>query len=152
MAKQKQTQTQKQDRPIPQTRETEELACDLTQAELLDRAAKLTKLMDGVEAIEREKKVVADDFKARLEEATSEVAKMKRVVQSKRELRDVECVTVHDPYRAVHETTRLDTGEVIRTTVMSREEVAKLLQVELPLTSRRLDEETLLGSNDDGAR
>lgn len=153
MAKQKQTQTIKQDRPLAQTAAKERLSCDLTLDEQRERGAELAQLLDELDLAEAEKESVTKRHKAAVDAVASRVSDMATIVRSKKEYRSVDVVTVHDPYRCLHETTRIDTGEVIRTVTMSREEVAKLLQVELPLTSRRLDEETLLeGSNDDGAR
>lgn len=153
MAKKKTETVQPVDRVLARTPGSENLMCDLTLEEQRQRGVALAEQRLVVAKLEAEKKAAADDFKHRLDGANAKADELAKITREKREERMVDTVTVHDPYRACHEVYRNDTGELVRVEPMDKDEVRKLLQVELPLTSRRLDDETLLGgSNDDGAR
>lgn len=147
------TDSKRQDRPLPQTAAKENLSCELTPDELRERGCTLAALIKAHAAAEAEKDLITKQHKTRVDAAAGKVAEMARIVDERKEDRMVDVLTVHDPYRATHETTRLDTGEVIRTRTMDRAEVNKLLQVEMPLDRPAPAGATdLLDANDDGAR
>jgi hypothetical protein len=103
--------------------ETRLLPCKLTEEELIDRAHRLERCLQGVKEIEAAKKAYNDGVKKELSEAEIEINKYAWMVREEKELREVEIVEEKDYKRKVSETIRRDTGEVIETRTLDPREL-----------------------------
>jgi hypothetical protein len=95
---------------------------DLTQLELIDRGHSLALERRDRNWLDGERKRVAADFKERIEVHDAEIDRLAEIVREKAEPRPVECKNVRDQERGVIEVTRLDTGEIVESRVMSEQE------------------------------
>ena len=90
------------------------LECKLTQSEYLDRCKKMA---DAMNMLDREEDKLATStslIKASIKQYEGEVRKLRAVVQSASEMRDVDCKIEYCWDRKEKETIRLDTGEIVR--------------------------------------
>jgi len=109
---------------------TESLKVHLSNEEIREAAEKLAKLTDDIEGKEAEKKSVASQFKADIDNLVSNARTEAALVRNKYTYRQVEC---HEDFlyaRNQVSTIRDDTGEEIRIRAMTTSE----RQSELPLT------------------
>jgi hypothetical protein len=98
----------------PET-ETRELACELTQAELLQRGDSMAVSELRIEQLKLKRGEVSDKIKA--ERALRR--KLAGIIDTGREERDVRCVWIGDFVHNVFSLVRQDTGEVIDTRAMT---------------------------------
>ena len=108
---------------------TESLKVQLTEEEIRTAAEKLAKFTDDIEGKEAEKKSVASQFKADIDNLVSNARTEAALVRNKYTYRQVECHEHFDyPCKSVT-VFRDDTGEEIRTRTITTSEC----QSELPL-------------------
>ena len=111
---------------MPETKkeiEKEYLKCNLTNAELLEYGNSLARLNTKANELKDQAKSVASDFKAKIDAAGSEAGVFARAIQNGFEYRNVECEIDRDYEVRKVFTTRLDTGEIIKTRDMTQEEL-----------------------------
>ena len=97
----------------------EELACDLTDRELLDYGAKLSGLHQHQNDVEARKKAAVNDFGAQLKKIAGEISLVSNNVRSKKETRTVECRLDYHWKDGKKILFRLDTGEIVRESIIS---------------------------------
>lgn len=98
------------------------LPVKLTVPELVERGYMLADEQTKKRSIESAKKSANEDFKAKLETAEEEIARLTRIVHQKAEERPVKCREKRDYKRSVIEVIRLDTGEIVDSRVMTEAE------------------------------
>jgi hypothetical protein len=92
----------------------EDLACKLTQEELLDRGQQLARVNSEIDQHETHSKQVKDDLKATESRLDAERAKWAGVVRARAEYRPVEVDMIADFKEGVVREIRTDTGEEVR--------------------------------------
>lgn len=101
-----------------------DLMCDLSDAELFDRAQQMSTVLQTIDEVETAKRVSAKDFKERLEGLVGESRKLSWIVRQRSESRPVRCsVEFHKPVQGTKRVTRLDTGELVKEEPMSQAEL-----------------------------
>lgn len=113
--------------------ETNELPCELTDEEKIDRGEKLAKATQEVEEIDAERKRVAADYSAKLKLARTRRDELAITVATGKEKRRVECRVFADIKQAAYITCRNDTGDEVRRRPMSSTELEHERQADLPL-------------------
>lgn len=101
----------------------EYLKCVLSHNELLEYGNGLARLHAEANELKEQAKSVASDFKAKIDAAGSEAGIFARAIQNGFEYRDVECEVDRDFETKKVYTTRLDTGEIIKSRDMTQEEM-----------------------------
>jgi hypothetical protein len=101
---------------------TEELPVVLTREELLSRGESLAHQDAAWAKLDAERKRAVDDFKAGLLKIESETARLALIVREKAEPRQVWVVEQRDFTENRVDFVREDTGEVVRTRVMTESE------------------------------
>lgn len=109
---------------------TRSLPVPLTTDEKVEYGRNLAVLHQEYLALERAKKVSADDFKEKLEGIDGATFRLATIVRNQEEYRTVEC-----SWRYLFETNskeliRMDTGEIVETATITAEERQMLLQLE----------------------
>jgi len=94
----------------------------LTDRELLDRGEALALERFARNHCDADRKAAAAGFKEQLEVFEAEIDRLAGIVREKAEPRPVECKNVRDLDRGVIEVTRLDTGEIVESRVMTEQE------------------------------
>jgi len=105
----------------------EHLKCILTEEEIKESGAQLAKSYSDITDLEEEKKSVVSDFKAQIDKATAEASLLARKIQNGYEFRNVGCEEIWDYDEKLVYVVRVDTGETIRSRVMTSEELQKKL-------------------------
>lgn len=101
----------------------EYLKCVLSAEELLEYGNSLARLHSECSELKEQAKSVASDFKAKIDAATSQGGIFARAISNGFEYRDVECEVDRDFEAKKVWTTRLDTGEIIKSRDMTQEEL-----------------------------
>lgn len=101
---------------------SEYLPCRLTDAEVMGRTTELLDALSAEDALESEKKNFMEQHKERLTIAGAESRRLRRIVSTRTEERDVEIAESPDYKRGIVEVLRTDTNEIVRTRQMSAEE------------------------------
>ena len=101
---------------------TRTLKCNLTDAELLEKAAALTRTIDEQISLENEKKAIVASFKAKIDQATAAVADLNNIVRNKCDYRAVDCEETRDAAKGTVVVVRLDTSELIVERKMTQDE------------------------------
>jgi hypothetical protein len=95
------------------------LPVTLTHPELLARGEALALERWERNQVDAARKASGAGFRERLEDHDAEIDRLAGIVRDKAEPRPVECKSVRDQGRGVIEVTRLDTGEIVESRVMS---------------------------------
>jgi len=111
-----------EDSHVRLTHETKSLSCKLSQKELVGKGQEMVTAMSDIEVIEGERKGVVEEYKGRIAEIMGRIVKIKAVMQSGSEQRDIACVTTKDFNSGKVVTKRTDTEEVIDEKEMQKEQ------------------------------
>jgi len=103
------------------------LKCILTEREMRESGIALARANSAIVELENKKKKFNDQIKAETSVVEADISKLSMVLQNGYEYRDVECEVDRDYEVKKIFTTRLDTGEIIKSRDMTQEE----LQVQL---------------------
>lgn len=102
----------------------EYLRYDFTEAEFLEHARLLSRLNQELERAEDRKKRVSAEVSADVKACQDKVSNESRLVANAYEYRDVETeIRFHDPKAGQKTIVRTDTGEVLRTVLMSGQDL-----------------------------
>jgi hypothetical protein len=107
-----------------------ELDCDLTEEEFGQRARHYAKLDEQLDVLEVQKKAAVDGFKEQIEEVEAERGKLRRIVLSRKELREVQCQWSADWASRSMLLRRLDTQQVVDSRTMTPDEHQEALDFE----------------------
>jgi hypothetical protein len=102
--------------------DTLKLPCILTDKQLDERRDNLVMKLSQVKLLEEEKSISSKDFKRRIVETMADISEIASEIKSRSEIREVEVETTIDHERGIEEVIRRDTGEVVRTRVLSPSE------------------------------
>ena len=102
--------------------ETRELQVALSDDELIGRSQKLVSLLDEVDELQEDAKDAAAAVKVDVKTKLTEAKKLRRVVSTGSEERDVLCEWQADPVALTMTLVRVDTGARIETRAMTAEE------------------------------
>ena len=108
------------------------LPCTLTADELAARADDLAACVEEIDRLDRERAVAAKAARDVIDEAEERRRLLARIVRRKSEDRIVEVEHRHVHATCSVECVRLDSGEIVRSRPMTREEVVAARQTELP--------------------
>lgn len=109
---------------------TQRLRCILNDEEKIEAGKQLAEATNALKEIEDDKSQVVSDFKAKTTAAEAQIAVLSSKLRGGYELRDVECAVDFDkPQKGQKEIIRLDTMDVVSTSLMTEEEK----QTQLPL-------------------
>lgn len=98
------------------------LPCVLTREELEDRSRRLAAAVQSQAELEKEKKAINDQLKARETAFDAEITNMSGQITSGKEYRQVECSWEFDWKAGVKTFTRTDTGEKLNTQRITEDE------------------------------
>jgi len=112
----------KKEKQEPLSKHTEALSVDLTQEELDERRDKLVKLIEDSTELEIEKKAATAQFNARKQKLTSAIGSIAIEVRERKTYRPVDCAEMPDYKAGIVTIVRQDTGEIVRTRVMTDED------------------------------
>ena len=101
---------------------TETLPCKLTTEEVATYSDNLAHRLADLGKIEAEKATAMSGFKGRIEAAEEEIATLARKVREKKEDRTVNVDEISDYVAAEISHVRRDTGEILRTRIMTMAE------------------------------
>jgi len=118
------------------------LSCKLSGKELNVKASLLVRAMTEIEELEDERKGIIDEYKGKISEVQGRVTKLKAVIQSGSEQRDVACRIVKDFKEGEILVIRLDTEEVIDKTPMKSEQQDMHFVTESPAEEKPEAEKT----------
>lgn len=99
------------------------LKCDLTEAEILGFSAELAHKISDINEKEIDKKASAAQYKSEIDILQKTAASLARKVNEKAEYRDVECHAEKDYDLDTFTVTRLDTGEIIESRPLRKDEM-----------------------------
>ncbi len=103
--------------------ELRKLPCRLTQAEFNEKATEYALKDEQHDELEAERKASNEDFKDRIGGVNAERAKLRRMVMTRCEQRDVECAWFADFAGKSMILRRSDTGEAVEVRTMTPDEV-----------------------------
>lgn len=110
----------------------EYLRYDFTEAEFLEHARLLGKLNQDLSRAEERKKRVSSELAADVKARQDEVSSQSRLVSNGYEYRDIECeVRYHDPENGKKTLVRMDSGETVKVSFMSGDEMQASLPLEM---------------------
>jgi hypothetical protein len=92
---------------------TEELPCNLSDAEINDKALKLASLHQQKTEVEEKKKTAMDEFKAKLKKIDGDIHYLSNMINSGKESRNVQCRLEYRWAEGKKILIRLDTGEIV---------------------------------------
>jgi len=101
----------------------EHLKCVLTETEIKTAGAQLARSYSEITDLEDQKKSVVSDFKAKIDGATAQASILARKIQNGYEFRDIDCEEVWNWDEKLVYLVRLDSGEEIRSRVMTSGEL-----------------------------
>ncbi len=93
---------------------TETLRCDLSEAEVSDRAENAALAFGEAEEVEAEFKATAEEQRGQIKRLRARVGELLRAVREAAEYRSVDCVERRNEGEAKVEVIRVDTGELVR--------------------------------------
>jgi tRNA U54 and U55 pseudouridine synthase Pus10 len=99
------------------------LKCDLTEEEFKEFSSTLAKTTKDLRGLEDQKKAIGSKFAAKINEAETEANRIAIIVSDRYEYRDVECETIFDEEMLIATTYRNDTGAIIKSRLMTQEEL-----------------------------
>lgn len=126
-------------RRIPETRQ---LRHEFDDAEMADLGVKLSKRLSDLDQAKEEAKAVAAGHKAEQQAIETDIKALRSHVDEGYEMRDVKCERRVDFVADTVEVARLDTGEIIETRELKREERQLILEVGRQSALDVLDEAT----------
>ena len=97
----------------------EELPCELTGEEMLERSSRLAGLHQQQMEVEDKKKTATNEFNARVKKISGEIHYLSNVISSGKESRNVKCLLDYYWTEGKKILTRLDTGEVVEESIIS---------------------------------
>ena len=100
----------------------EDLACELTDAEVLERSDALVAHLGTRDATRARQKAAMKTFKAELEAIDEDVSSLAKSIRTRSEGRDVECIERANYTIDQVEVVRLDTGDVVRCRAFEHDE------------------------------
>lgn len=103
-------------------RKAEEIRCELSEAEIQERAHAMARAHEQIALLEEQKKASAADFREQIKEKRRELQHLVREVRERAVDREVLCETRADLGAGVMETYRLDTGDLVRSRPLTWEE------------------------------
>lgn len=112
---------------------TRNLNCDLTEEEVSTYSNELARITTEQEGLEDEKKSVMSGYKDKIDRCVLDMRTLARKIQTRKEMRDVECRWTFDFSKARATLKRIDTLEIIEERAMTAEE----LQIELPTGKKK---------------
>lgn len=98
------------------------LPCILTREELEDRSRRLAAAVQASSELEKEKKAINDQIKAREAAFDAEITNMSGQITSGKEYRQIECEWVFDWDKGFKVFQRLDNYEVLQTQKITEQE------------------------------
>lgn len=99
------------------------LRCDFTELEMKELSAELARGTNELAQAESDKKAVMSQFAERINSRKSEVSSLARRIANGYEMRTVNCeVRLHDPKKGSATVIRTDTGEIVKSRLMTPEE------------------------------
>lgn len=116
--------------PADGTTITRSLPCELTAAEHEQRSKELAKLLQRARTLEAAMKADAKVRKTEIDAVKAKSQKLEAPVTTMQEDREVECRVRYALTAGTYDLIRLDTGEIAETVTMSRDEKAKVKQLE----------------------
>jgi len=105
---------------------TERLPIPLTYDEVHERSEELARTHQEIVKLQSERLEALRSFRDRLGKLGSRLADLAETVRSKQESRPVDCADEYDLQRRTVSTLRLDTMEVVRTRVMTDDDLEQL--------------------------
>lgn len=100
-----------------------ELWCDLTDAEVQERAQQLGAAVAEYDQVDSDKKDSMKQYTDQLKEISGRMRRLSRIIRNRTEQRMVRCaVQFHTPVASTKRILRLDTGEIIREEAMTMAE------------------------------
>lgn len=103
------------------------LECKLTEAEIHAAGKELADAINQRAQAENQLETFKQQVKAEIAQHDARIAKNTVLVSSEKEFRNVECEQVFDFNNGLKTTTRLDTGEVIRTEPLTNAERQQMM-------------------------
>jgi hypothetical protein len=104
------------------------LRYEFSELELRDFSVSLAREVQNLASLEHEKKEAMAEFAAQIEARKSDLSKYARFISNRHEYRNIDCeVAFHKPNTGWKTVARKDTGEVIETVAMTREEMQEQL-------------------------
>jgi len=121
--------------------ERKNLPYRFTTDETIALAKKAAEEQSRLKALEEGKKMVADEWKAKISACQAEITNLSNKITSGIEYRDYNCiVTFDDPKRDYKTLRHPATGEIVEIKEMTFSEINKRDQAELPLEDGKLEE------------
>jgi len=117
---------------------TERLACEMTQAEKLERAERLASTLRHIDGIETEHKIVCEQYKEAVKTAQAEIDNLSQELRTGETFKDVQVTHEANFDENVMIYARTDTGETIRSRPLNEDE----MQQKLPGTEEIPGEES----------
>ena len=99
------------------------LPCILTEEEFRDRSKALGQELQNRDGLEAEKKAYTSQIAAKINESTAIISGLQARINTGREYRMVDCQVQIDWIKKEKQWVRIDTGEVVRTDVISDEDL-----------------------------
>lgn len=93
---------------------TETLRCDLSEAEVRDRADQAARAFGEAAESEDELTGIATEMRGQIKRLRAQVGELLRAVREAAEYRPVDCVERRNESEAKVEVIRVDTGEIVR--------------------------------------
>jgi hypothetical protein len=101
---------------------TEALPVKLTDEEVLHRTRELIDALEQEDELAQQLASFKEEHKEQVAVAGADTKRLRRIVSTRTEYRDVEVVESHDYKRGVVELVRVDTHDIIRTRAMTESE------------------------------
>jgi hypothetical protein len=109
--------------------ETREIVVKLTDAEIVDRAKGLSKVLTAIEDLEDEMKSKATSYKDSIKAKQVEARRLSGIVRTGEETQEKDVlIEFHSPQIGLKRTTRKDTGEELSVEKMSEYECQDILE------------------------
>lgn len=101
----------------------EKLKVILTDKEIREAGSSLAMLYAQISTLEDDKKTSASDFKARIDAASAQATVQSNLIRNGYDYKDIDCEEIWDYDEKVVSVVRLDTGEQIRSRIMTAKEL-----------------------------
>lgn len=107
---------------VPQTTGTRELACDLSDQEVIERAKALAAMLADLSMLEEQRRAASKHFGEDIKGLEREVQKLGQAIRTRQELRDVACIERQNFSLNEVVVVRTDTSAVVESRAMTPEE------------------------------
>ena len=101
---------------------TETLRCDLSEAEVRDRADQAARAFGEAAESEVELTAIGTEMRGQIKRLRAQVGELLRAVREAAEYRPVDCVERRNEGEANVEVVRVDTGEIVRSRPFTQDE------------------------------